>query len=510
MGIVVIPTNLICCSTAVPFGKHAFFPGYLHHTNELMVGLGCGYRVECTASHTAGVLSRRRDAVERDISEVEAEIQGLKDRLRLAGSELKSVAGAAARGPSSSRSGANKHLSVIAEDNEQVVPGEGQREDIDAGQFEIRETYEESEELLRSARRPPVPSPAPPAPANAASASDVLRTDGQPGRGKALNSRDEDDVHLDRVFARMAELELLEAQQQEQEEEGQEGEGLSGRKQRQSQEEGGGEVAAGRRGTSPSAAIGDEEIREMFTPVPITSKSSIPPPLTQNTAGPAPSALPSSSNSASPLKGPEAPFVSPTSPKSALKKGFLVSSSSSSGKKKTLQSEPQALSISASSSFGAASVSVKPTVSGGSVKSSTISSTIDEVCAATGNASSISNRLPPARAFVGEVMERGEASNLDQATAGLISGSSTSHPSMTLAPGGEASGPAYSTSLPVTKVIAAGARPGSVSQGGEVSTSTSSSEAAAASGGSNAAVEPPQIEGKKVSKFKLQRAAARG
>eukprot|EP00955_Chlamydomonas_euryale_P091750 364644-Chlamydomonas_euryale.AAC.7 len=43
----------------VPFGRHAFFPGELRHTNELRVHLGCGIYAEMSAADAAAVLGRR-------------------------------------------------------------------------------------------------------------------------------------------------------------------------------------------------------------------------------------------------------------------------------------------------------------------------------------------------------------------------------------------------------------------------------------------------------------------
>ena len=39
----------------VPYGRHAFFPGQLVHTNEFMVNLGCDYQVEASAVEAAAV-----------------------------------------------------------------------------------------------------------------------------------------------------------------------------------------------------------------------------------------------------------------------------------------------------------------------------------------------------------------------------------------------------------------------------------------------------------------------
>ena len=161
----------------VPFGKHAFFPGELRHTNELQVHLGGQYRVECTAPHAAGVLERRLAAIDADIALVEADIKGLQDRLLLSGRELRpqdvAVAGMGREG------------------------GRGGEEAL----FEIRESYEESEALMRSAATPRAPQ----------RGADTPGQERASPRGRGGGG---DDDEFDRIFARIADLELLESQQQ--------------------------------------------------------------------------------------------------------------------------------------------------------------------------------------------------------------------------------------------------------------------------------------------------------
>ncbi|XP_076945986.1 uncharacterized protein LOC143617249 isoform X2 [Bidens hawaiensis] len=62
----------------VPFGKAAFFPGRLIHTNELMVLLGEGYYAERTAKQTVEILKRRGKNLESQIDTVNAFIKDLK------------------------------------------------------------------------------------------------------------------------------------------------------------------------------------------------------------------------------------------------------------------------------------------------------------------------------------------------------------------------------------------------------------------------------------------------
>ncbi|XP_015082642.1 RNA polymerase II subunit 5-mediating protein homolog isoform X2 [Solanum pennellii] len=62
----------------VPFGKAAFFPGRLIHTNEFLVLLGEGYYAERTAKQTVGILNRRGKALEVQVESVKALMQDLK------------------------------------------------------------------------------------------------------------------------------------------------------------------------------------------------------------------------------------------------------------------------------------------------------------------------------------------------------------------------------------------------------------------------------------------------
>ncbi|EYU42818.1 hypothetical protein ABFS82_13G008100 [Erythranthe guttata] len=62
----------------VPFGKAAFFPGRLIHTNELTVLLGEGYYAERTSKQTAEILKRRGKALEAQVESLKAIMQDLK------------------------------------------------------------------------------------------------------------------------------------------------------------------------------------------------------------------------------------------------------------------------------------------------------------------------------------------------------------------------------------------------------------------------------------------------
>jgi prefoldin alpha subunit len=65
----------------VPMGKHAFFPGHLTRTNEIMVHLGDQYYVEVTAGHARGILQRKQAAVADGISKAQQQLKALQARL---------------------------------------------------------------------------------------------------------------------------------------------------------------------------------------------------------------------------------------------------------------------------------------------------------------------------------------------------------------------------------------------------------------------------------------------
>ncbi|GLT45849.1 hypothetical protein SLA2020_196510 [Shorea laevis] len=62
----------------VPFGKAAFFPGRLIHTNEFMVLLGEGYYAERTAKQTVEILKRRGKSLESQVNSLKATTEDLK------------------------------------------------------------------------------------------------------------------------------------------------------------------------------------------------------------------------------------------------------------------------------------------------------------------------------------------------------------------------------------------------------------------------------------------------
>nr|KAJ0208841.1 hypothetical protein LSAT_V11C400168750 [Lactuca sativa] len=68
-------TNLV---NLVPFGKAAFFPGKLIHTNEFLVLLGEGYYADRTSKQTIEILKRRGKDLESQIENLNAVIKDLK------------------------------------------------------------------------------------------------------------------------------------------------------------------------------------------------------------------------------------------------------------------------------------------------------------------------------------------------------------------------------------------------------------------------------------------------
>lgn len=62
----------------VPFGKAAFFPGRLIHTNEFLVLLGEGYYADRTSKQTSDILKRRGNALESQVESLKAVMQDLK------------------------------------------------------------------------------------------------------------------------------------------------------------------------------------------------------------------------------------------------------------------------------------------------------------------------------------------------------------------------------------------------------------------------------------------------
>lgn len=68
-----LPTK-VSYPVMVPFGKAAFFPGKLVHTNEFLVLLGEGYYAECSASKALEILDRRGKLLGSQIAGVKSQL----------------------------------------------------------------------------------------------------------------------------------------------------------------------------------------------------------------------------------------------------------------------------------------------------------------------------------------------------------------------------------------------------------------------------------------------------
>ncbi len=64
----------------VPIGPLAFMPGHLIHTNEITVLLGESYFAERSAEQASGIISRRKDFIQKLIKTSEAEEKKLSAR----------------------------------------------------------------------------------------------------------------------------------------------------------------------------------------------------------------------------------------------------------------------------------------------------------------------------------------------------------------------------------------------------------------------------------------------
>ncbi|CAJ2642272.1 unnamed protein product [Trifolium pratense] len=72
----------------VPFGKAAFFPGRLIHTNEFKVLLGEGYYADRTSKQTVEILQRRGKSLDSQIESQQAMINNLASFINVTDSEV--------------------------------------------------------------------------------------------------------------------------------------------------------------------------------------------------------------------------------------------------------------------------------------------------------------------------------------------------------------------------------------------------------------------------------------
>jgi prefoldin alpha subunit len=68
-------------SVLVPFGKLAFFPGKLRHTNEVMVLLGDNYFALRSAEQAAAIAARRAEYVRPQVAAAQADVDTLTTRI---------------------------------------------------------------------------------------------------------------------------------------------------------------------------------------------------------------------------------------------------------------------------------------------------------------------------------------------------------------------------------------------------------------------------------------------
>lgn len=77
----------------VPLGRHAFVPGHLRRTNEVLLHLGGQHYAEMTAPAARAVLERRRAAVAEGVAKATEQLRALEARLEVSASTLGSGAG---------------------------------------------------------------------------------------------------------------------------------------------------------------------------------------------------------------------------------------------------------------------------------------------------------------------------------------------------------------------------------------------------------------------------------
>ncbi|KIZ05872.1 hypothetical protein MNEG_2079 [Monoraphidium neglectum] len=111
----------------VPFGRHAFFPGELVHTNELTVHLGGQYYAEMPAPAARDAVQRRAAALGEGIEKAEQQLRALRARLDVSATAL------GGGGADSASAG-------------------GEREEGGVPLMEIRETEAEAEAWLQQAQ----------------------------------------------------------------------------------------------------------------------------------------------------------------------------------------------------------------------------------------------------------------------------------------------------------------------------------------------------------------------
>lgn len=122
--------DLVSYNIMVPFGKAAYMPGRLIHTNEFLVLLGEGYYAERSAKQAAEILMRRSefikakiDALNNQIKDLEAEASFAKDTAAEAASglvEIREPYMESTMQPAGKRSDINNVESIATKDDKET------------------------------------------------------------------------------------------------------------------------------------------------------------------------------------------------------------------------------------------------------------------------------------------------------------------------------------------------------------------------------------------------------
>lgn len=73
--------NRLKVDVMVPLGSHALMPGYLYHTNELLIGKPSGIFIEATTSQAMDIVNRRIRVANQRLKDLEVESEFLNNKL---------------------------------------------------------------------------------------------------------------------------------------------------------------------------------------------------------------------------------------------------------------------------------------------------------------------------------------------------------------------------------------------------------------------------------------------
>eukprot|EP00900_Chrysochromulina_parva_P000386 jgi/Chrpa1/10348/Chrysochromulina_OHIO_Genome00006696-RA len=159
----------------VPFGKLAFFPGTLKHTNEIMVLLGDNYFALRSAEQAAAIAGRRAEFVRPKVAAAEAEVATLDARIR----QIRQYGELQMRdNPEGTIEIREPYCSDEEEDD--GAPDEEDDEDDEDDEDEVDEEDEDEDKSWRS-QKPPEPPTAPLPPRDSDDDTDD-DNEGAPGR----------------------------------------------------------------------------------------------------------------------------------------------------------------------------------------------------------------------------------------------------------------------------------------------------------------------------------------